>query len=70
MKIPKKQILQMLKSPDEPGDQNKAGQAEQDLPAEVDTDNGQHKSLLEEYGIDVGMLARKLRSQFGGKFGL
>lgn len=70
MKIPKDQILQLLQSPNEPGDQSKAGQAEQELPSEVDTDNSQHQGMLEQYGIDVGTLVSKLGSQLGGKFGL
>lgn len=70
MKIPKDQIMQLLKSSNEPGDQSKAGQAEQELPSEVDTENSQHQSMLEQYGIDVGTLVSKLGSQLGGKFGL
>lgn len=70
MKIPKDQIMQLLRSPGEPGDQSRADQAEQDLPSEVDTENSQHQSLLEQYGIDVGTLVSKLGSQLGNKFGL
>lgn len=70
MKIPKDKIMKLLRDPNEPGDQNKADQAQQDLPNEVDTDNAQHQSKLEEYGIDAGQLMRKIRSRFGGKFGL
>jgi hypothetical protein len=47
MQIPKQQILDMLKSQ---GDQDKAGQADKELPDTVDTD--QHSDLLSKLGID------------------
>jgi hypothetical protein len=53
MHIDKAQIIELLKSR---GDDAKAGQAEQELPDTVDTD--QHKDLLASLGLDVGDLAK------------
>jgi hypothetical protein len=58
VQIPKEQILEFLRSR---GDQDKAQQAEGELPDQVDTDRDQ--GLLSKYGIDV----QDLMSQFGGK---
>ena len=57
MQIPKEQILEFLRSQ---GDQDKAQQAEGELPDQVDTD--QDQGLLEKYGINV----EDLMSKFGG----
>jgi hypothetical protein len=57
MQIPKDQILELLRSR---GDQDKASQAESELPDQVDTD--QHAGLLQKLGIDPGDLV----SQLGG----
>ena len=57
MQIPKEQILEFLRSR---GDQDKAQQAEGELPDQVDTD--QDQGLLSKYGIDV----QDLMSKFGG----
>ena len=57
MQIPKEQILELLRSR---GDDDKAKQADGELPDQVDTD--QHAGLLEKYGIDV----QDLLSRFGG----
>ena len=65
MQIPKDKILELLR---ERGDQDKAQQADQELPATVDTE--QHGDLLSKYGIDVGDLAGKLPGGIGGKLGL
>jgi hypothetical protein len=48
MQIDKEQILSMLRSQ---GEHEKAGQADQELPEQVDTD--QHAGMLEKYGINV-----------------
>lgn len=66
MQIPKDQILQMLQSPDQPGDQSKAGEAEQQLPQQVDTENQEHQSLLQQFGISP----QDLISRFTGGGGL
>ena len=57
MQIPKEQILEFLRSR---GDQDKAQQAEGELPDRVDTD--QDQGLLSKYGIDL----QDLMSKFGG----
>jgi hypothetical protein len=57
MQIPKEQILELLRSR---GDNEKADQADGELPDQVDTD--QHAGLLEKFGIDP----QDLLSQFGG----
>jgi hypothetical protein len=57
MQIPKEQILEFLRSR---GDQDKANQAEGELPDQVDTD--QDAGLLEKLGINPG----DLLGQFGG----
>jgi hypothetical protein len=55
MQIPKDKILEMLR---ERGDDQKAGQADQDLPDPVDTDRDQ--GTLEKLGIDPKELLGKL----------
>ena len=57
MQIPKDQILELLRSR---GDNDKASQAEGELPDQVDTE--QHAGLLEKFGIDP----QDLVSQLGG----
>ena len=57
MQIPKEQILELLRSR---GDQDKANQAEGELPDQVDTD--QDAGLLEKLGINPS----DLLGQFGG----
>jgi hypothetical protein len=57
MQIPKEQILELLRSR---GDQDKANQAEGELPEQVDTD--QDAGLLEKLGINPS----DLLGQFGG----
>jgi hypothetical protein len=61
MEIPKDQILQMLR---DRGSHDQAGQAEQELPDQVDTD--QHQDLLQKFGINPGEILGGL----GGKLGL
>jgi hypothetical protein len=57
MQIDKNQILELLRNA---GDQQKADQADQELPQQVDTEA--HASLLQKLGIDPAALL----SQLGG----
>jgi hypothetical protein len=61
MQIPKDEILKFLR---ERGQDDKAQQAEGELPDSVDTD--EHAGLLERYGIDPKDLVGKI----GGALGL
>lgn len=61
MNIDKSQIIDYLKSM---GKDDKAEQADQELPQKVDTE--EDKGLLEKFGIDPMDLIKK----FGGGFGL
>jgi hypothetical protein len=66
MQIPKEQILELLRSR---GDNDKANQAQGELPDQVDTD--QHAGLLDKYGIDVqDLLSRFGAGGIGDKLGL
>jgi hypothetical protein len=60
MEIPKDQILQLLR---DRGQGDKAQQADQQLPNQVDTD--QHGDLLKQIGIDPGELLGGLRGKLG-----
>jgi hypothetical protein len=60
MEIPKDQILQLLR---DRGDDDKAQQADQQLPDKVDTD--QHSDLLEKLGIDPSDLLGNIGKKFG-----
>jgi ribosome assembly protein YihI (activator of Der GTPase) len=60
MEIPKDQILQLLR---DRGDDDKAQQADQELPDKVDTD--QHSDLLEKLGIDPSDLLGNIGKKFG-----
>jgi hypothetical protein len=64
MQIPKEQILEFLRSR---GEHDKAGQADQELPAQVDTD--QHADLLRRFGIGPKDLVGQLGG-ISGKLGL
>jgi hypothetical protein len=64
MTIPKEKILELLRSR---GEDDKAAQAEGELPAQVDTE--QHAGLLQKLGIDPGDLAGSLGG-IGNKLGL
>lgn len=55
MEIPKDQILQMLR---DRGDHDKADQADQELPDQVDPE--QHGETLEKHGLDPKDLMGKL----------
>jgi hypothetical protein len=57
MQIPKEQILEVLRSR---GENDKASQADGELPNQVDTE--QHAGLLQKFGIDP----QDLISQLGG----
>ncbi len=61
MNIDKSQIIEFLKSQ---GQQDKAGQAEAELPDQVDTDRD--ANLLEKYGINPQELLGKLGGGLGG----
>jgi hypothetical protein len=61
VEIPKEKILELLR---ERGDHDKANQADQELPDQVDTDK--HGDLLGKLGLDPGSLLGGL----GGKLGL
>ena len=63
MNIDKDQILELLRSQ---GDDDKAQQAEQELPGQVDTDRD--AGLLSKFGIDPMELVKKLGG--GGLGGL
>jgi hypothetical protein len=63
MEIPKQQILDLLR---EQGKGDQVGQADQELPERVDTD--QHAGLLEKFGLDPGEIVSKLGGgALGGK---
>lgn len=66
MKIPKDQIMDMLRNEDEPGDADKADQADRELPDQVDTDDPQHQSMLQKFGVDPS----QLMSKFSGGLGI
>ena len=55
MEIPKDKILELLR---ERGDDDKAAQAEQELPDTVDHE--QHADLLQKHGIDPKELVGKI----------
>jgi hypothetical protein len=66
MQIPKDQILEFLRSR---GGQDKASQADGELPDQVDTDRD--AGLLQKLGIDPGALAGQLGGgDIGKKLGL
>ena len=64
MQIDKSQILEFLRSQ---GDNDKAAQAENELPDQVDTD--QHAGLLSKLGINPADLLGKLPGGVGDKLG-
>ena len=65
MNIDKSQILELLKSQ---GDDDKAAQADSELPDQVDTD--QHAGLLQKFGINPMDLISKFGGGGGGLGGL
>jgi hypothetical protein len=64
MQIDKSQILEFLRSQ---GNNDKAAQAENELPDQVDTD--QHAGLLSKLGINPADLLGKLPGGLGDKLG-
>jgi hypothetical protein len=56
MNISKDQIVQFLQSQ---GNHDQAKQAGQQLPDQIDTDNGDHAQLLSKLGMDPGMITDK-----------
>ena len=64
MQIDKSQILDMLKSQ---GQQDKAAQADSELPQQVDTD--QHAGMLQKLGISPMDLVKKFAGGSGGGLG-
>ncbi|MDR6555698.1 hypothetical protein J2809_000029 [Arthrobacter pascens] len=64
MQIDKNQILEFLRSK---GENDKAAQAETELPDQVDTD--QHAGLLSNLGINPADLLGKLPGGLGDKLG-
>jgi hypothetical protein len=64
MQIDKSQIIELLKSR---GDQDKAAQADSELPDQVDPQA--HAGLLENLGIDPQDLLGNLPGDLGGKLG-
>jgi hypothetical protein len=64
MQIPKDKIVELLR---ERGQDDKATQADSELPDQVDTE--QHGDLLSKFGIDPQDLAGKLPGGVGEKLG-
>jgi hypothetical protein len=64
MQIDKNTLMELLRSR---GDQQKAGQAEQELPDTVDTE--QHAGLLDKFGIDPQDLLKRFGGDLGDRFG-
>jgi len=64
MQIDKQQIIDMLRGG---GDEQKVQQAEKDLPGQVDTDNTEHRNLLERLGVNPADIVSRLG---GGGFNL
>jgi len=65
VQIDKSQIIEMLKSQ---GQDDKASQADSELPSQVDTD--QHADILQKLGISPQDLIGKLGGGLGGLGGL
>jgi len=66
MQIPKEQILELLRKR---GQDDKAAQADGELPDQVDTE--QHAGILQKLGLDPGDLVGMLGGGgLGGKLGL
>lgn len=61
MQIPKEKILEMIKSR---GDTDQAGQAQEELPEQVDTEKD--KGLLDKFGVDP----KQLMGGMGDKLGM
>ena len=66
MNIDKNQILQLLHSQ---GQSGQATQADQELPDQIDTDNDEHKNLLQKFGLNPADLISKFTGGSGGEGG-
>ena len=66
MQIDKAQIVDFLR---QQGDQQKADQADKELPQQVDSENTEHQNLLQKLGIDPMDLVKKLAGGGGGGLG-
>lgn len=67
MNIDKEQILQLLMSQ---GQHSQAAQAGQELPDQIDTENGDHAGLLSKFGLDSSALGGLLGGGgLGGQLG-
>lgn len=64
MEIPKQQILELLRSR---GQDDKAAQADSELPDQVDTEK--HSGILERLGLDPGDLIGSLGGGAAGGLG-
>ncbi len=60
MQIPKDKILELIRSR---GDQDKVGQAQAELPEQVDTE--MDKGLLDKFGVDPSQLMGGLGDKLG-----
>lgn len=65
MQIDKQQIINLIRSQMQSGNQDQSGQAEQELPQQVDTDNQQHQQLLQKFGINPQDLITRFVSGSG-----
>jgi hypothetical protein len=67
MQIPKDQIIGLIKN--QMG-QDKAQEADQQLPGQVDTDNQEHQNLLQKFGVNPQDLIAKFMGGGGGGGGM
>ena len=51
MQIDKQQIMDIIRTQIDSGNQDLVGQAERELPQQVETENPQHQQLLQKLGI-------------------
>ena len=65
MQIDKQQIIDMLRSQVQPGNQDQSGQADQELPQQIDLGNLQHQQLLQKFGINPQDLIARFTSGGG-----
>lgn len=65
MQIDKQQIINLICSQIQPGSQDQSGQAKQELPQQVETDNQQHQQLLQKFGINPQDLIAQFTSSGG-----
>ncbi len=67
MNIPKDKVIELIR--DKVGG-DKADQAQNELPDQVDTDNDEHKNLLEKFGVNPADLLGGAGGGIGSKLGL